>query len=270
MDEPTTPDEHEPTDQEIADAADREAKDAAARARADKKTPPPARRGPGRPPGAKNRKPGESEARARGAATATATAPTRKSTPPRAALPASGGSQDDADRAARQAQREARKRRVAELTTQAKEMRPDFVTGVGMLSGLPAEFLVQPRIMNGQPVIDGDTGEPVRDLTVYGQALAPKDWQLKMCAQTYARIEETDIGERFADAVDKWAPYLLMVGAVGAVGMYAFTAMQTAAALRPMIADEIQKMAAAQQAAAAQQQADEAAQGSPAGERPAA
>lgn len=234
----------EPTEAEIRAAAETEAREASARAKATKKAAPAGKRGPGRPPGARNKPKGESDARG---AAKTAKTTTSRPSAPRAITAGTGPAADDADRAARREQREARSRRVAELTAQAKEHRPGFVMGVGALTGLPVEYLVQPRMQDGQPVIDNDTQQPIPELTVYGAQLAPKDWQIRTCAEAYVRIEETDLGERMADTFDKWAPYLLMVGGVAAVGVYAFSTLQISAALKPMIAEEIRAQAARQQ-----------------------
>ena len=239
----------EPTAAEIKAAADREAREATARAKQAARTPPTEKRGPGRPPGARNRPKGQKQA-----ATTAKTTTTRPTTP--RALPAgNGGDGDDADRAARKAQREARAARVAELVAEVKEHRPGFVIGVGTVTGLPVQYLVQPRMHNGQPVIDADTQQPIPELTVYGAQLAPKDWQIRTAAEAYVRIEESDIGERVADAFDKWAPYLFMVAGLGAAGFYAFSTLQIADALKPMIAEEIRL--ASQQAGAQQQETSE-------------
>lgn len=230
----------EPTDDEIAAAAKVEADDAAREAR---KTAP-KKRGPGRPPGAKNKTTATREATTRAASTRTSSAAPR-STP--AAMP---GTADAESRAERKRQNDARQARVRELTDDMLKHRVSLVRAVGMATGLPAQYLVGVEGgEDGHPVLDSDTGRPVEVLTHYGQALAPADWQVRTCVEAYVRMEESEQGQKLLLAADRLMPYVMMTGALAALGMYAMTVMQASAAIKPMVILEMQQAAAAQAAA---------------------
>lgn len=222
------PEDIEPTDADIAaaqaaeEAARREATKVAAKAT----TPP--KRGPGRPPGSPNKKPSERAARE---ASKTPTKVVAPSTPPI----------DDtaATRAAREAKKKERKKRVAEVTKQLDEMRPDIAAAIGMATGIPASYLiVEKRTPQGKAVVDQD-GDPVRELTHYGEVLAPKPGQLKMVAKAWVAGEETESGAKIAESLDRYMPYAMMAGGVIALGMWAVSATTAASAVKQMIAEEI-------------------------------
>ena len=125
--------------------------------------------------------------------------------------------------------------------------RPAIVRAVGMATGLPPQFLIGHAVdaNSGAVIIDHDTGLPLEALTVYGQQLAPAEWQVKTCVEAYVRLEETDAGRAMVEKLDRWMPYVMMAGAVGALGIYTLTVWQASQAIRPMIAAEIAAQAGA-------------------------
>lgn len=255
-DEPDPLDEiTEPNDAEIAEAARVEAADATDQAKKDAKKSAAARRGPGRPPGAKNKSAATKDATTRAASTRTSSAAPRST--PAAALP-TGNSDLAAAREARRRVRDARNVHVEALTGEMLKKRIPLVRAVGTATGIPPQFLVAIEGDEaGHPIIDGDTGRPREILTHYGQALAPADWQVRTCVEAWVRLEESEQGQKLLDSIDRLMPMALMLGGVAAVGMYALTVMQASAAIKPMVAIELQQQAdaaaaAAQQAAAQQ------------------
>jgi hypothetical protein len=232
------PEDIEPTPEEIEAAAKAEA----AATKSDAKVKPAPRRGPGRPPGSTNKSKDETAARS-------ASSRSRLSV-----LKPTGGSgadtgQTEAERDAKRKARETRKKRVDEMTKQAMAQRVNIVKGVGVATGVPPQFLAaHPEGPDDEP----DTSQP-EELTAYGEALAPKDWQVRWCADAVVRVEGTEAGQRFIDEADKWMPWVMVGAGVIAVGMYTVTAMQTAAAIKPMIAAEIAAQAEAAAAEAAAQ-----------------
>lgn len=204
------PESIEPTAAEIAAAS--KAEDAAAK-RADKPT---ARRGPGRPAGSRNKS--SSASSATKTAAATKTTATKPSTPA-----ASVAGEAEAAATRRKAQKEARERRVKELKKDALEARPVIARTVGQATGIPTEFLVNE---------DGQ-------LTEYGEVLAPSAMQLDLCISAYVRAEETPAGQQMLDSLDKFMPYVLMIGAAGAVGMYGLTVVKATAPIKQMVAQEL-------------------------------
>lgn len=222
MSQPLDAENIEPTDAEIA-AAQKAEEEATRRAAQQKKTAAP-RRGPGRPPGARNKPKTTAEAADKAKQTKTST--TKPKTPPAA-------SSADAERERRQAEKEARDRRTAEVAADILAQRPKLVAAIGMGTGIPTQYLLAPELDARQH----PTG--VINLTEYGQALAPTDGQVNMVASAWVRCEETEAGEQIAEFLDKWMPYLLAIGAAGAVGMYGLTVVKTSGAIKQMIAAEI-------------------------------
>lgn len=225
----------EPTDAEIAAAAATEAADASREAKkADA-----ARRGPGRPKGARNKGTATREATTRATTTRTSSA-APKSTPA-AILP---GTTDAAGRAERKRVRDERAARVNEVTADMLKHKPSVVRAVGMATGIPAQYLVGIEgDEHGRPVIDHTTQQPREVLTHYGQALAPQDWQIKTCVEAYVRLEESEQGQRLLEAADRLMPYAMMIGALGAFGMYTITVLQASTAIRDMVQVEMAQAA---------------------------
>jgi hypothetical protein len=227
----------EPTDAEIAAAAAVEAKDAAAEAKRSDA----AKRGPGRPPGAKNKTAATKTATTRATTTRT-TSSAPKSTP---AAITGMPDLDAATRADRKRVKDERAAHVAQLTGEMLQHRTSVVRAVGMATGLPGQFLVGVAVdENNAPIVD-ENGRQVEALTAYGQALAPQEWQVKTCVEAYVRLEETEQGQKMLATMDRFMPYALMVGALGALGMYTMTVLQASQAIKPMIAQEMQAQAAA-------------------------
>jgi hypothetical protein len=234
MADPINPEDIEPTAAEIEAAAKAEA----AATKSDARAPKAPARGRGRPPGSPNKSTAEKDARSAGKSSLSVV------------KPGSGGGantgQSEAEREAKRKARETRKKRVDEMTAAAMAQRINIVKGVGVATGVPPQFLAaHPLDADDEP----DTSEP-EELTSYGEALAPKDWQVRWCADAVVRVEETEQGQRFIDEADRWMPWVMVGAGVIAVGMYTVTAMQTAAAIKPMIAAEIEAQAQAQAAAA--------------------
>lgn len=227
----------EPSDAEVAAAARVEAADSAREAK--KATA--AKRGPGRPPGAKNKSTTTREATTRASTTRTSSAAPK--TTPAAVMP---GTADAASREQRRRVKDERARRVNEVTADMLKHKPSLVRAVGMATGIPAQYLVGVEgDEQGRPVIDHDTQQPREILTHYGQALAPQDWQVKTVVEAYVRLEESEQGQRLLDAADRLMPYAMMVGALGAFGMYTLTVMQASTAIRDMVAVEMAQAAQA-------------------------
>jgi hypothetical protein len=237
----------EPTVEEIAAAAADEARAAEDAARALASVPDvptttqPARRGPGRPPGARNRPKGEAAARRRGNKSSTETRkPDVPGTPPN----------PEAEREAAKLKREIHKATVNTYVELAMVHRPKLVKGIGLATGLPEQFLVGPKIDDaGTPILV--EGAPVFDLTPYGEMLAPQQWQVYCAVEAGVRVMESEQGEKLLELWEKVAPYIFGIGALGALGLYTVTVLKTVEAIKPMIEQQLAEM---QQAAQQQQQ----------------
>lgn len=235
----------EPTAEEIAAAARDEQRDNDARVhelRGD------TRRGPGRPRGSKNKPKGQRAAR--DAAASSTVTPTRPKLGGAAAT--ARAARIDREDAARKA---ARKKQVDEWSKLALDAAPTIVSGIGLATGLPQQFLVAVDTdEEGRPRID-ENGDPVVGLTHYGQALAPKPWQVRTVAEAAARLTETEAGDKLLAFMEQFAPYGYGAAALAALGLYTVTVLKTVEAIKPMVRIEMEQ-AAAQAAEQAAQQND--------------
>lgn len=250
-------DAHEPTEEEIAAAAEQERKDAEAATRAlrdaSKETAPP-KRGPGRPKGSTNKSKTSSTARDAGK---TSNVTTKK---PLTGAAASAVAKKSAE------QRAAHKETVKALTDEAMSYRTHLVSGIGMLTGLPPDFLVgiagdehgNPLDTEGRPLQLGPTGEPLPGqepavmLTHYGEALAPKEWQVRIPIDAGLRLMDSEQGARLIEMWERYAPTLYGVAAVACVGIYTVTTLQAVSAIKPMVEIEMKQRADAAANARAQ------------------
>jgi len=234
----------EPTDEEIAAAAADEAAADEAAARALQSVPSvpateqPARRGPGRPPGAKNKPKGQAAARQRARTTRVEPQRPAGNTPPPI--------DREAEREAAKKEREEHKATVNAVVAEAMQYRPNVVKGIGLVTGLPQQFLVGVQLGDDNNPIFVD-GQPVIGLTEYGQMLAPQEWQVRAAVEAGVRVMESEQGERLIELWEKVAPYVYGGAALGALGLYTVTVLKTVEAIKPMIAQQLAQMQAAQQ-----------------------
>lgn len=252
--QPENLDTHEPTEAEIAAAAEQERKDAEAATRAlrDASKDQPAKRGPGRPRGSTNKSKASTTARDAG-----------KSSSVTAKKPLTGAAASAVAKKTAE-QRAAHKAQVQLLTEEAMTYRTHLVSGIGMLTGLPPDFLVgiagneqgEPLDVEGRPLrLDPATGaplpgqEPAMMLTHYGEALAPKEWQVRIPIDAGLRLMDSEQGEKLIAMWEKYAPTLYGVAALACVGIYTVSTLQAVSAIKPMVEVELKARADAARAA---------------------
>lgn len=216
----------EPSSDEIAAAAKEEAKATAQ---------PPQKRPPGRPRGSKTRTPQQK------AAAAGQTTRQRVRTPKE--------TREERDARLRHEAEEREKailKRADEWAQWLKTQKVPIVGGIGMVFGIPGEYLIELEpVDSGQRDENGATiyvprvdaqGNPVLTLSAYGQSLAPADWQLKAQAKAAARLVESEVGAKLLEMWSKYGVYLWSAGALAALGIYTVQVMQNTKAIKEMVA----------------------------------
>ena len=155
---------------------------------------------------------------------------------------------------------------VDEWTKLAVEFRPQIVTGVGMMTGIPGDYLIglqgdehgRPIDIEGQPLKLDERGAPLPGqnpalaLTHYGEALAPKPWQIRTVVEAGVRLMDSEQGKKLLELWERVAPYTYGAAALGAIGIYTVSVLQASSSIREMVKLEMtQRAQAAADAAAA-------------------